>query len=308
MRTTHFRLAGFFAFILTLAAPAARGADRDRAAEVAPFAGPSWLRSLSITVDTTALGHMGGGGDPVDFADAARFSEHVRAAVTAAGRDDAQARRELDGSFVVDGAEIYRLNCRACHGPAGEGAPPEVASLLGPARSLSPELVALRDHNAQRPGMARELAADAERAIRDRLHNGGKSMPPFRYLSRPEVDALVDYLRTLGGAPRASLHAPQVTETVARLGEQVVQGNCRICHDATGPAAGHRLMMAGRIPALAQLPGQLSLEGVVHKVRHGWSGMQGMMHEMSRMPVFSYLSDDEVAAAYLYLTYYPPAQ
>jgi hypothetical protein len=35
--------------------------------------------------------------------------------------------------------------------------------------------------------------------------------------------------------------------------------------------------------------------------------MAGMMrHRISRMPVFSYLSEEEVAAAYLYLAYYPP--
>jgi hypothetical protein len=31
-----------------------------------------------------------------------------------------------------------------------------------------------------------------------------------------------------------------------------------------------------------------------------------MMHRMSRMPVFSYLTDEEVVAAYLYLFEYPP--
>ena len=115
-------------------------------------------------------------------------------------------------------------------------------------------------------------------------------MPPFRHLSEPEIEALLDYLQVLAGAPRSGLRNVQVTETGLRIGEHVIQGTCRICHDATGPGAGQTMMMAGRIPALANVPEELSLEGVVHKVRYGWSAMAGMMHQMSRMPVFSYLS------------------
>jgi hypothetical protein len=50
----------------------------------------------------------------------------------------------------------------------------------------------------------------------------------------------------------------------------------------------------------------MSLDGVVHKVRHGWTSLAGMATPASRMPVYSYLSDEEVAAAYLYLAYLPP--
>ena len=130
-------------------------------------------------------------------------------------------------------------------------------------------------------------------------------MPPFLHLSEAEIAALVDYLKGLGGAPGSTLRNVRVTESAARIGEHLVQGTCRICHDATGPGAGHRMMMAGRIPALASIPGELSLEAVVHKVRHGWSDLATMAHQLSRMPVFSYVSDEE-AAAYAYLAYYPP--
>jgi hypothetical protein len=67
-------------------------------------------------------------------------------------------------------------------------------------------------------------------------------------------------------------------------------------------------MMAGLVPALANLPTQMSLDGVVHKVRHGWTSMVGMATPASRMPIFAYLTDEEAAAAYLYLAYLPPQQ
>jgi mono/diheme cytochrome c family protein len=283
------------------------------ASEPAPpssLTGPSWLRALAITVDTTPLGHLGGAGPPREPVDASRFRDSVRRAVSLAGTKNAEAQRSLETPFAVDGEEIYRLNCRACHGPRGAGLPPEVASIVGLARALSPALLRQNMRAKEvtvRPDLARELARQTEQSLRERLRNGGKEMPPFRHLSEPEIEALFDYLQLLADAPRSGLRNVQVTETGWRIGEHVLQGTCRICHDATGPGAGHLMMMAGRIPALANLPDQLSLEGVVHKVRHGWSGMAGMMHQMSRMPIFSYLSDEEIAAAYLYVAYYPPS-
>ena len=271
--------------------------------------GPSWLRALAITVDTTPLGHLGGAGPPPASVEQARFQESVRRALTLAGGKDAEARRALETPFAVDGAEIYRLNCRACHGPRGTGLPPEVASIVGLGGALSPVLI---EQSARargltvRPALALELSLQAERSLRARLRNGGKEMPPLLHLSEAETEALIDYLQVLAGAPRAGLRNVQVVETGLRIGEHVIQGTCRICHDATGPGAGHLMMASGRIPALANLPEQLSLDGVVHKVRHGWTAPAGLMQHLSRMPVFSYLSDEEVAAAYLYLAYQPP--
>ena len=131
-------------------------------------------------------------------------------------------------------------------------------------------------------------------------------MPPFKHLSDTEQDALFDFLRKLAGASPSAPQPAQVSETSLRIGEHVIEGNCRICHDATGPGAGQAGLMAGRIPSLNTMPDQLSLEAVVHKVRTGWSGVANIVHQKSAMPVLSYLSDEEVAAAYLYLYYYPP--
>ncbi len=307
--------AGISAVLLLVSLSLLRGGRAADSAQsstsaVTPIAGPSWLRTLAITVDETKLGHMGGGGPPPSRA--AAFDEDVRRAVVFAGSNDAAARTSLNASVTVGGADIYRFECRACHGPNGRGEPPEVGSIVGLVRALSPALLEQNMRKEGRPGrpdLARQLAEQAEKSLTERLLDGGKRMPSFRYLTDAEREALIRYLKHLTGVPGAPVEAPEVVESPARVGELLVQGTCRICHDATGPGGGHMMMMMGRIPALANIPEQLSLEAVVHKVRHGWSGMAGMMRRsMSRMPVFSYLSDEEIAAAYLYLAYYPPRE
>lgn len=310
MRSSSWGLVAVLLLAFAIAPKEGRAAQSEasRAAVVTSLGGPSWLRALAITVDETKLGHMGGGGSTPASARAAAFDEDVHRAVALAGSNDAAARASLEARVTVDGADIYRLECRACHGPNGRGDPPEVGSIVGLVRALSPTLLEQNMRNAGRPvrpELARQLAEQAEKNLAERLRDGGKEMPPFRYLSDAERDALVRYLKHLAGVSPAV--EAEVVESPARLGELLVQGTCRICHDATGPGGGHTMMMMGRIPALASIPEQLSLEAVVHKVRHGWSSMSGMMrHPMSRMPVFSYFTDEEVAAAYLYLAYFPP--
>jgi mono/diheme cytochrome c family protein len=276
-------------------------------AQVSPHQGPSWLRTLAISVDTTRLGHLGGEGPSAPASQA--LGGAIQRALAVAGIKDAEARKALDEPFAVDGEELYRLNCRACHGPRGEGAAPDVASLLGFAGALSPELLGKRMADAGNPipiALATELSAQAERRLRERLREGGTHMPPFRHLSQPEITALLAYLQHLSGGPGSAAAGPFATETAARIGEQVVEGTCRICHDATGPSTGQRMIMSGMIPALQNLPEQLSLEAVVHKVHFGWKNIERVMHQGPSMPVFSYLTDEEIAAAYLYLAYYPP--
>jgi mono/diheme cytochrome c family protein len=305
-------LRGLVIALVALCVQDAGGQERARP-PVAPVTKPqggSWLRILAITVDTTQIGHMGGAGTPAESEDAPEFHALVHRIVALAGTREAAARTSLEVAFTAGGADIYRLNCRSCHGPRGHGAAPEVASIVGVAGALSPAVIernVVARTGRVRPDVAQQLAEQTERLVRERLRDGGKAMPPFRHLSEPEIEALLEYLKELGGAPAPTLRKMRTPESVARIGEHVVQGTCRICHDATGPGAGHMMMMAGRIPALASIPDEVSLEAVVHKVRHGWSEMTSMAHQMSRMPIFSYISEEEVAAAYVYLAYYPAA-
>ena len=285
-----------------------------------PLSGPSILRALALSVDDgTPLGRLGGDGPPRSALPQA-FVDSVRKALTQAGSRDQAALQSLRVTFPVSGADIYRLNCRSCHGPSGAGKPPAIASIIGSARALSPaqhEAVMKAAGAEANPELAQQLALHAEgNLLRERLAKGGvkpnlpylETMPPFAYLSEQEVVALADYLKQLGGVAGEGTAVQKVNQSAMRIGEQVVRGTCRICHDATGMSGGHAMMMAGLVPALGNLPEQMSLDGVVHKVRHGWTSMVGMARPVSRMPIFAYLSDEEVAAAYLYLAYLPPQQ
>jgi mono/diheme cytochrome c family protein len=283
-----------------------------------PLSGPSILRGLALTVEMSPLGRLGGDGPPRSSLPQA-FVDSVRKALTQAGFRDEAALQNLRATFPVSGADIYRLNCRSCHGPTGSGKPPAIASIIGLARALSPAQheAAVKAAGAEpKPQLAQQLALHAEAVLRERLAKGGvkpklpylETMPPFAYLSEQEVVALADYLKQLGGVAGKGAAVQKVNQSAMRIGEQVVRGTCRVCHDATGMSGGHAMMMAGLVPALANLPEQMSLDGVVHKVRHGWTSMVGMASPASRMPIFAYLSDEEVAAAYLYLAYLPPQQ
>jgi mono/diheme cytochrome c family protein len=294
--------------------------------EVTPVRGRSWIQHLGVELDDTHMGKMGGEGpppatrrEPMPSLDNRESSLHgfIHRFFSFLGVDDKAAGETLNAPFTLVGQDLYRLNCQSCHGPDGRGAPPEINSLLDPVRATSPALLEARQREQGRrlpPGMAQQLAADAEKTLHDRLANGGKKMPAFPHLAGEEVVALVDYLKSLVGVPAAERSSLKVTESVARVGEHLVKGTCHICHPATGPGASHMMMyMRGVIPSLASMPEQMSPSAVLGKVREGgmmhgggMMGRGGMMARMSRMPVFRYLTDEEVVAAYLYLSKYPP--
>ncbi len=277
--------------------------------------GPSWLQHLAIDLDDTHLGKTGGDGPP---------PTNLREPTPPEDAGEAGA------PFTVEGRDIYRFSCQSCHGPGGRGAPPEINSLLDPVRATSAALLEARQRNQGRrlpPDMARQLATDAEKSLRDRIANGGKRMPAFPQLSENEVAALVDYLRALAGVPRVEPPPPALELSAARVGEIIVKGTCHICHPATGSSPSHRMMyMRGVIPSLASVAEQRTASAVVAKVREGRMTMmggggmmgrgmmggggmmrgRGMMGRMGRMPIFGYLSDEEVRAAYLFLSEYTP--
>lgn len=289
--------------------------------QVTPVRGPSWLLHLGIELDDTHMGKMGGAGPPPPGVrrepmpslegDGRALSNLVHRLLSKLGMNGEADEESLNAPFTLVGRDLYRLSCRSCHGPEGRGAPPEINSLLDPVRATSPAFIEESQRRQGRhlpPGMAQQLAADARKTLVDRIANGGKKMPPFHHLAGEEVEALVQYLRVLAGVLAADGQPLEVTESVARVGEHVVKGTCHTCHSATGPGASHMMMfMRGVIPSLASMPQQTSPATVLAKVRVGtYGGGMGMMARMSRMPVFDYLTDEEVMAAYLYLLKYPP--
>ena len=132
-------------------------------------------------------------------------------------------------------------------------------------------------------------------------------MPAREHLQRADIDVLYAYLAKLASTP-GSPALPHETVSADRLGENVVKGTCHICHDAIGPRPSDKAMLDGAIPSLTSLLTTTAVADFVNKAERGAPAVMGAppMPHRGRMPVFYYLSDNELAAAYRYLRAYPP--
>jgi mono/diheme cytochrome c family protein len=291
---------------------------------VTPVRGPSWLKRLGIfDIRLSPMGEMGGYNPPPPSpreeprfpVEATPFGGPMGMGMGGMmGRshfnyrfNSSELERMMVERFFLAGIDLYRLDCRSCHGPTGSGAPPVINSLIGPFQGTSPALIEERMKKLDRPigeALAKELAAQAEESIRQRLQNGGKKMPPFRHLEGKEVNALIQYVQQLVGVPESKGKEMLVKQSVSRVGEHLVKGTCHICHDATGPGRRGMGMMGGTIPSLASFPWEQSMQSLVWQVELGSRPM--MMMGGQRMPAYPYITADEAAASYLYLVQYPP--
>jgi mono/diheme cytochrome c family protein len=265
---------------------------------VLPVSGESWLHHLSRNFNDTSMGKTGRLGPPVFLEEDPRWQT---------GLSQISAQQ----SVALHGSDLYRLNCQGCHGESGLGAPPEINSLINPVRATSARLLLERMKKAGMeitPASAAEMAHQSSAALQQRLHNGGQDMPPFAYLDEAETRLLIGYLNQLADVPGAERQQTVVRETRVRVGEHIVLSTCHICHDATGANPAPQQLMDGAIPPLSTLAARVNLAQFVRKVTHGAPVTMGVPPEplRGRMPVFGYLSDDEAADAYLYLTIYAP--
>jgi mono/diheme cytochrome c family protein len=263
---------------------------------VMPVSGPSSLHRLGLKLQQTAMGWTGRLGPGPDSP-----VSPLRLATSPT----------LAGWVFLSGEDLYRLNCRACHRADGGGAPEEVNSIIDPIRATSPHMVQRRMEATGRPinaAFAGQLARGAREDILKRLENGGERMPAFTHLSRGETDALLAYLGWLAGVPGAQHRQARVAVSDSRVGELMVKGTCHICHDATGVWPDPEALLDGTMPSLAGIARQRTFHDVLRKVRYGKAVVMGeaLIAYRGRMPVFDYLTDDEVSAAYGYLVSYPP--
>lgn len=318
-----FSASSFAAGDQSTAKPAARdgGQSARPLYRVTPAIGFSWLKMLGVfNISMSPMGEMGGDSPPPP---SSRFEPRFpvgqgppaggmgMGGMMGGGYAGPQFSRDqiesmLGQRFVLAGSDFYRLDCRACHGPKGNGSPPIINSIIGPFKGTSPALIEARMKKSGAPigkKMADELASQAQQSILERLQNGGKKMPPFRHLEGEEVTSLIHYLKKRVGAPEAQGRPILVSESVARVGEHLVKGTCQICHDSTGPGLRGGGRMRGIIPSLASFPYEQSMQSVVWQVK---LGSRRMMMRGPRMPAFPYITREEAAAAYLYLVSYPP--
>jgi mono/diheme cytochrome c family protein len=274
-------------------------------ADVMPVNGSSWLTHLGLSFDTSVLGRVGG---THAAAQTNRREPMPRAPTRAEGiagwmrrlYRPAQTLADSNEPFALTGADLYRLTCQSCHGSRGLGAPPEISSLLGPVEGTSATLLTRRLTAQGRPvddAFVQDVVAGAEHDLVQRLGEGGKEMPPFKYLKDQERRVLINYLKVLAGVPEAAPSPVLVTEPAVRVGEHLVKGTCHVCHDATGGPRGRTAVIMSRaIPSFETLGRDYPVEVVIAKVRDG----------SARMPQFPYLTPEEIAAAVVYLGAYAP--
>ena len=221
-------------------------------AAVTAVAGESWLTHLNRPFNETSMGKTWRLGPPAP----------------APGERTSQWQPDWPSAvasqiLTLHGSDLYRMNCQGCHGESGEGAPPEINSVINPVRATSVELVMARMKTA---GMeigradAVKLAQQSHTALMQRLHNGGENMPPFPHLDEAEVLSLLAYLKQLAGVPGADREQLAVKESPMRVGEHIVKSTCHTCHAATGPDPDPQQIWDGAIPPLssshdAQEPG-----------------------------------------------------
>jgi mono/diheme cytochrome c family protein len=264
---------------------------------VTPVEGPSLLTRLRLSRQQSALGNMAAIGVRPSSANSSAWGT-------------SSVPESLERPFTLTGADLYRLNCQSCHNVEGIGLPPEIRSLIDPVRATSP--LVIQEQMAKRgltldPAAIKLMTSQAEASLRERLQKGGEKMPAFQHLNGAEVEALLAYLQSLAGVPGAKAKQRRITEPVVRVGEHLVKGTCFICHDATGPGREAMAQSPELVPSLASFLEQQPVRVAVRKVLEGAPApVPGMLGRRGEMPVFSYLTKEEVTAAYIYLTVYPP--
>ena len=275
---------------------AERSAGKSAESVVTPVVGSSWLNHLNVKYGDTGLGRGAGryGPAPTEPRPAERGSTSL---VTGQ-------------SAVLTGTDLYRLNCQACHRAEGTGSPPEIKSVLDLVQGSSLELVRRQLQQEGKTGSAATIRTQVIRARTElyrRIQKGGQRMPPLAHLDEADIEVLFAYLTQLAQAPDSRRQSPR-TVSWARLGEQVIKGTCHICHDAVGPRPTGDAMLQGVIPPLTVLLADNPRVDFIRKVRSGAPVLMGRpsFHYRGRMPVFYYLRDEELAAAYDFLVSFPP--
>jgi mono/diheme cytochrome c family protein len=264
---------------------------------ITAVSGQSWLNHLHRPFGDSSMGKTGQLGPPA--------SEPGQGARWQLGLLNSSGK-----NTTLRGQDLYRLNCQGCHGETGLGAPPEIHSVIDPVRATSVPL--MMERMKQRGmdigrGTATEMAKQAGDALVERLHNGGQDMPAFSQLNDGEVRTVLEYLKQLSGVPGAKQLA--VNESPERVGEFIAKSTCHVCHDATGPNPTSQQLENGEIPPLDTMTGRVDESEFVRKVTSGAPIVMGTppSPHRGRMPVFSYLTREEAADVYLYLSSYPPS-
>ena len=303
MKRVHLKaLVAIFLFVSSLSGQTVGTKD----VTVTAVGGESWLRHLHRSFDETSMGRTW------DLGPAASMP----------GEESTYWKPELTPGFAANivtlhGSDLYRLNCQGCHGVSGAGAPPEINSVINPVRATSVAVIMERTKKTGQDMTRADAAALAKQAnvlLLERFHKGGETMPPFPQLSEQEIRSIVAYLEQLSNVPGAEKNQIAINESPYRVGEHIVKSTCHICHSAAGADPTPQQLLQGAIPPLSTLTTRTNLSDFIRKVTYGAPIIMGAApfsyrdSYRGRMPVFRYLTEDEAADTYLYLTLYPPHQ
>ena len=142
------------------------------ATTVTPVAGPSWIHHLGLPYGETTLGRSAATyGPPAE--------ERPGATAMPLG---------VGQPVVLTGADLYRLNCQACHRAEGTGSPPEIKSVLGAVAGSSAEFVRRQLRQQGITGAvsaAREQASRARSDLTTGLNAAGSGCHRCRISRRP---------------------------------------------------------------------------------------------------------------------------
>ena len=166
----------------------------NRDVSITAVEGESWIRHLNRAFAETSIGQ----------------DLEIRAGSSDPREEVTPWELKLSSSYAsqaatLSGSDLYRLNCRGCHGESGQGAPPEINSITGPLQATPVAATMERMKKSGREMSRADVTAMAKESkiiLLQRLHNGGKNMP-VPTLSEGEIRSLVAYLEQLSGVPGA---------------------------------------------------------------------------------------------------------
>ncbi|HEX2140977.1 MAG TPA: c-type cytochrome, partial [Candidatus Limnocylindria bacterium] len=161
----------------------------------------------------------------------------------------------------TDGRQLYLQACASCHGPEGAGSPLGPSLLGVGAASVDFQLTTGRMPFAGPPG------------------SQTRRKPPA--FSPQQIDALVDYVVSLGNGDGPDIPEVALREELINRGLDLYIGNCAPCHGSTGNG--------GAVGGGALAP-PLDRATPVQVV-------EAMLSGPGQMPVFRYSQEDQDAVA-----------
>lgn len=107
--------------------------------------------------------------------------------LTACSSKEAPAADEGAASpgLAMSASQVYQRRCASCHGATGKGD--------GPLARNYPQVGDLSS--------ARVQSAHTDEELQHIMTNGFRRMPPVRALSQPEIDRIIEHVRSLAVEP-----------------------------------------------------------------------------------------------------------